>query len=72
MRLELVFLIAFYTPGKPHTKHQLQHKINRKFNFWVTRNWLGPLNVENKLQVDKKNNKNWKKKTIGNENYHKV
>ena len=31
-----------------------------KNSKWKTRNWMGPLNEENKLQVDEENNKNWK------------
>ena len=40
------------------TKHQLQRNINRQVNFWISVSWMGPLNDENKLQVDEENNKN--------------
>ena len=30
-----------------------------KSGFWITMNWIEPINDENKLQVDEKN-KNWK------------
>ena len=39
------------------TIHELWHNISREFNFWSTRNWMGSLNDESKLQVDEKNNK---------------
>ena len=44
----------------PTNKTSLTNQIRRYFIFWNTRNWSGPLNDENKLQVDEKNNKNWK------------
>ena len=45
------------------TKNQLRHKISRDVNVRVNLNWLGSLNDENKLQVDKRNNKNCKKQS---------
>ena len=39
----------------PQTKHQLRHNINKHVNFENTRNCMGPLNDENKLQVDEMN-----------------
>ena len=53
----------------PQTKNHLRHNINRQFIFWITRNWMGPLNNDNVLQVDekwKKWNKNLKTKNIIN------
>ena len=41
----------------PQTKHQLRHNNSRNF-YWNSRNWMGPLDEENKLQVDEKDNKN--------------
>ena len=35
------------------TIHQLRHKLSKNVNFLKTRN--GPLNHENKLQIDEKN-----------------
>ena len=37
------------------SKHQLRHNITRGGNFWYSRNCVGPLNDENKLQVVEKN-----------------
>ena len=36
------------------TKHQLRHKITQQGIFENTRNCIGPLNDENKLQVDER------------------
>ena len=41
-------------------KQQLKNYISRHATFWTSRNCMGPLKDENKLQVDEKNNKNWK------------
>ena len=46
-------------PIDHQTKHQLQHNISWYVNFWNSRNWVGPLNDENELEVDEKNNTNW-------------
>ena len=43
------------------TKHQLRNKISRHVNVRVKLNWMGPLNDENKLQVDERNSKNCEK-----------
>ena len=53
------------------TKHQWQTKSKCIF-FWNTRSWMGPLIDENKLQLDEKNNKNWKAWKILENVYHKV
>ena len=37
-------------------KHQLRHNISRHIKFENSRNRMGPLKGDNKLQVDKKNN----------------
>ena len=43
----------------PQTKRQLQQDITGLLNFMNTKNRIGPVNDENKLQVDEKeNNKN--------------
>ena len=34
------------------TKNQLLHSISRYVSYGNTQNWLGPLNDENKQQVD--------------------
>ena len=49
------------THNVPQTKHQFRRNLDRKLNFWITRSWIGPLNDENKLQVDKEDNKNTQK-----------
>ena len=42
------------------TIHQLLHNISRDVKFSSTRNWMGSINGENKLQIDDMNNKNGK------------
>ena len=37
--------------------HQLQYNINRHVNFEIVGNRMGPLNDENKLQIDEKTTK---------------
>ena len=44
------------------TKHQLRHNISRHVNFLNSSSWMGPLNDDNKLQVDEENKKNCKLK----------
>ena len=47
------------------TKHQLPHSISKHVIFLKkTRNCMGPLNHENKLQVDETNKKTEKKLKI--------
>ena len=44
------------------TKIQLRRNINWHVSCLIKRKiWMGPLIDEIKLQVDEKNNKNWKK-----------
>ena len=40
------------------TKHKLRENVSRHVNFRVSRNWMGPLNDDKRLQVDEKINKN--------------
>ena len=40
------------------TNHQLRDNINKQLRFSITGIWMGPLNDENKLQVEEKSIKN--------------
>ena len=42
------------------TKYQLRHIISKQGYFYNKWSCIGTLNNENRLQIDEKDNKNWK------------